>query len=236
MISLHPLVSIIINNYNYGRFLAEAIQSALDKSYHHTEIIVVDDGSQDGTAAIVREQFPDVRLISYRTNRGKGYAVKTGMLSAGGRYRLFYDADGSTPITETEKLWPQFEAGADIVIGSRALPDSDIAIHQPWLRENMGRVFNMILRLAGLTSFLDTQCGFKAFTANAADMLFPTLHIDGFGFDVELLHLAEHAGLRIDEIPVRWLNSDDSRVGMFYDAARMLRDAIAIKWRSATRR
>ena len=204
----------------------------LSRQAYEYEVLVVDDGSEDSTTEVVRRAYPDVMVISYPTNRGKGYAVKMGMLAAQGEYRVYYDADGSTPIEELNNLWPLFEAGTDIVIGSRALPESRIDVHQSWVRENMGRAYNATLRLFGLTRFSDTQCGFKGFTKDAAESLFPLLTMNRFSFDAELLFLAEKQGFRIQEIPVRWLNSPDSRVRLFVDSARMLcgAAAIRIKW------
>jgi dolichyl-phosphate beta-glucosyltransferase len=160
------------------------------------------------------------------------------MLAATGEYRLFSDADGSTPIDELAKLWARFEDGADIAIGSRALPDSDIETHQPWYRENMGRAFNGMLRTLGLTQFHDTQCGFKAFTGSAAELVFSRQTLDGFAFDAEILYIAQLHGLRVDEIPVRWINCPHTRVNAFTDSARMFAEMLQIRqnaWRGAYR-
>jgi len=227
-------LSLIIPAYNEERRITSTLTSAIgylsaqDYSY---EIIVVDDGSQDQTARTVSDSFSQVRLLSYSPNRGKGFAVKTGMKVARGEHRVYYDADGSTPIDQIAKLWPCFERGADIVIGSRALPDSEIAIRQSWLREHMGRAYNLILRMMGLTRFTDTQCGFKGFTARAATTLFPLLTMNRFSFDAELLFLAEKYNFKIVEIPVKWINSADSRVRLIQDSLRMLFGAACIRWK-----
>lgn len=225
-------LSIVIPAFNEaGRILdtLALIEAYAGKQEYAMEIIVVDDGSSDDTAAVVEEAFPGVRVISYQPNRGKGYAVKKGMLAAAGKFRVFYDADASTPIDEVEKLWPEFEAGAAVVIGSRALPDSDIEVRQPWYRQNMGRVYNVILRGLGLTRFRDTQCGFKGFTAESCEVIFPFQTRNGYGSDCEILYIAERQGQPVAEIPVRWINSPDSRVHAFYDSLDMLREVCAVR-------
>lgn len=225
-------LSVILPCYNESRRIGKTIESfeqyLNDQDYTY-ELIVVDDGSTDDTAEHVRDTYPEVRVIRYEQNRGKGYATKAGMLEAAGEYRLVSDADGSTPISELEKVWPEFENGAQVVIGSRALPGSDIAVRQPWYRQNMGRVYNLMLRMLGLTRFPDTQCGFKAFTAHACDVIFPRQRIDGFGADCECLYIAKRHNLAVAQVPVRWLNSPDSRVHALYDSLRMIREALTIR-------
>ena len=167
-------LSVVIPAYNEeDRIIAtmERVLAYLAEQPYDTEVIVVNDGSEDRTAEVVEGfrggDHPGLRLVTLPRNRGKGYAVRLGMLDeASGSYRVFYDADGSAPIEELAKLWPHFEDGADIVIGSRALPDSDVQVHQAWYRETMGRIFNLMLRGVRLTHFKDTQCGFKGFTAS----------------------------------------------------------------------
>lgn len=230
-------LSLIIPAYNEAQRIRASLESAeayFDRQGYDYEIIVVDDGSTDGTQQVVRDSHPEVHLESYGENRGKGYAVRHGMAVAGGDYRLFSDADGSTPIDELESFWPHLDDGADVVIASRALPDSDVELHQPWYRENMGRVFNLMLRAMRLTRFHDTQCGFKVFTRRAADIVFPRQTIDGFGFDPEILYIAEHYGLRIDEVPVHWVNCPYTRVNALTDSARMFGEMLQIRlnaWR-----
>ncbi len=227
-------LSIVIPAYNEEQRIAgtlEAIDAYLSRQGYDSEVIVVDDGSTDQTVSAVHDAFPDTVVISYGPNRGKGHAVRTGMSSATGAYRLYFDADASTPIEEVDKLWPCFDAGADIVIGSRSLPDSDVQVHQPWYRENMGRAFNVLVRGLGLTRFLDTQCGFKAFTAHACDVVFSRQTIERFSFDAELLHIAEVHGLRVDEIPVRWMNCPQTRVKAVRDSVTSFVDVLSVRYR-----
>ncbi len=232
-------LSLVIPAYNEAERIGSSLELALGyfgRQDYDAEIIVVDDGSRDDTAAVVRS-FAGVKLAQLDRNRGKGAATKRGMLEeATGRYRFYYDADASTPIEEVESCWPRFAAGADIVIGSRALAGSRIEIRQAWYREHMGRVYNMILRALGLTPFLDTQCGFKGFTAQAAELCFPRQTLSSFSFDAELLHIAAMHGLRIDEIPVRWLNSPKSRVNPVTDSTRMFLDLLHVRANAAAGR
>lgn len=229
-------LSVIIPAYNEAARIGVALRSALDYLEAHIpsyEVIVVDDGSSDETAEVVEGMFdgrPELRVIRYTPNRGKGHAVRTGMLSARGDFVIFTDADGSTPISEVEKLLFYLQRGHDVVMGSRGLPESEIRQRQYWAREAMGRTFNFILRSTVMGGFKDTQCGFKGFTAQAAADLFGKAHIDGFAFDVELLLLA-HGRYRIKEVPVVWYNAPHSRVSPVKDSARMLRDVARVKWR-----
>lgn len=229
--------SVVIPAFNEAQRIGDTLRRAsayLSRQSYASEIIVVDDGSEDETCRVVEETCPNAELIAYRPNHGKGYAVKTGMASAKGAYRLMYDADASTPIEELEKAWARFEDGADVVIGSRSLPESDVQVRQSWTREHMGRMFNRFLRTFGLTRFVDTQCGFKIFTAQAAELAFPKLTIEGFSFDAEALYICARHSLRIDEVPVKWLNSPHSRVNMVTDSLRMLADIVKIRlsaWR-----
>ncbi len=232
---MNPRISLIIPAYNEQKRIGNTLRCAqkyFSRQEYSWEIIVVDDGSIDNTQGVVSAGFPHVHLIRHEQNRGKGFAVKTGMAAANGEFLLYYDADGSTPIEEIEKIWAEFSNGYDIVIGSRALPESDIAVRQSFLRENMGRMYNVILKLLGLTSFSDTQCGFKAFRRDVAENLFPLVTMNRFSFDAELLFLAEKRGYRIREIPIRWINSPDTRVRIIFDSLSMLMGAIAIrgKW------
>lgn len=225
-------LSLIIPAYNEEERLGDTLTKTFayfSAQSYDAEVIVVDDGSRDSTAALVRESFPQVHLISYRPNRGKGYAVKSGMLAASGEYRMFFDADGSTPIEEVEKLWPRFDAGADVVIGSRSLPESDVRVRQHFLREMMGRTFNFFVKTVLQEPFIDTQCGFKAFTARSVDIIFTRQRLDRFAFDTELLYIAAKHSLRIDEVPVLWRNSPRSRVRIVRDSARMFIELFRIR-------
>lgn len=229
--------SLIIPAYNEASRIGHTLATCteyLGRQSYSSEIIVVDDGSSDDTAAVVQREFPAVKVIRYDENRGKGNAVKVGMLAAEGQFRLFYDADGSTPISEVEKAWPLLENGIDIVIGSRALPDSDIALRQPWYRQNMGRIYNLLLRLLGLTRFPDTQCGFKVMSAASAESVMPLITREGFGMDCEMLAIADRQGYRIDQVPVRWLNSEDSRVRVVRDSLNMFREVLVVRWNLMT--
>lgn len=230
-------LSIVIPAYNESQRLPRTLREAREwLDAHHPgayEVLVVDDGSQDDTAGMAETEarnWPELRVIRQPANRGKGAAVRTGMLEAQGDIRLFMDADHSTHVRELAKALPLLESGqADIVIASRQHPESEIPVRQSWLREHMGKTFNLLMRLAVGVPMRDTQCGFKAFTAAAADLLFPLQQIEGFGFDVELLYLALRKGLRIAEIPVRWSNDDQSRVRMLMDPARMFMELIKIR-------
>lgn len=232
-------LSLVIPAYNEAQRIGptlEHVRGYLSRQGYDSEVIVVDDGSRDSTAAVAGS-FDGVKLVRLDRNRGKGAAVRRGMLKeARGAYRFYYDADASTPIEELEACWPFFEAGADIVIGSRALAASRIERRQAWYRERMGRVYNLFLRGMGLTRFLDTQCGFKGYTAQAADICFSRQMLDGFSFDAELLHIASLHGLRVDEIPVRWLNSPKSRVNPLTDSTRMFLDLLRVRANAAAGR
>lgn len=232
-------LSLIIPAYNEANRIRETlavVQDYLERQDYESEVIVVDDGSTDGTPDVVREAAGSrTRVVSLPQNMGKGAAVREGMLPhATGAYRVFFDADGSTPIGELEKLWPCFDSGADIVIGSRALAASQVQVHQTWYREMMGRMNNAILRALGLTPYLDTQCGFKGFTARACEVVFTRQTIERFSFDVELLRIAARHDLRIDEVPVVWRNSPHTSLNPLTDSTRMLWDLLVIRakdWR-----
>ena len=232
-------LSLVIPAYNEAQRIGPTLEQTRDylaRQGYDAEIIVVDDGSRDNTAAVVGA-FGSVKLVRLDRNRGKGAAVRRGMLKeARGAYRFYYDADASTPIEELEACWPRFDAGIDIVIGSRAHAASRIERRQAWYRERMGRVYNLFLRGLGLTQFLDTQCGFKGFTAQAAEACFSRQMLDGFSFDAELLYIAAMHGLRVDEIPVRWRNSPKSRVNPLTDSTRMFLDLLRVRANAAAGR
>ncbi len=196
----------------------QAIESYLAAGSRIAEILVVDDGSTDGTAAQVEEYartHPAVRLVRNPGNRGKGYAVRNGMMSAKGDWRLFTDADLSSPIDEFEKLLAAAVGGnAEIAIGSRALDRTLIGVHQPAAREWIGRIFNGMMRSITGLPFRDTQCGFKLYSARAAKEIFPRQQLNGFGFDVESLYIAQLRGLRTVEVPVRWNDVEGTKVGV----------------------
>ena len=229
-------LSLVIPAYNeadrIGDTLTKAIAYFAGQPYE-AEVIVVDDGCTDATGEIITDLAKDTAislvLETLSENKGKGYAIRKGILErASGQYRFYYDADASTPIEEIERCFTLFESGADIVIGSRALPDSVIQIRQAWYREYMGRCFNVLEKLLGLTTFSDTQCGFKGFTAAAATCCFSRQTVSRFSFDAELLFIAQKHGLNIQELPIHLLNSPQSRVNPFTDATRMFFDLLAI--------
>ena len=227
-------LSFIIPAYNESRRIGDTLVKARDyfsRQGYDYEVIVVDDGSSDGTVGFVRRSFPDVHVIEYTPNQGKGHAVRTGMLAAQGDFRYFSDADGSTPVGEIEKLQARFDDGADVVIGSRTLPDADVQVRQALYRQTMGRIFNVFVQLLAIKGFPDTQCGFKGFSRAAAADIFPRMTVKGFGFDAELLFIARKHGFRIDQVGVTWVNSPTSRVNAVSDSARMLRDLLRIRLR-----
>ncbi|MBI3932610.1 MAG: glycosyltransferase family 2 protein [Acidobacteria bacterium] len=212
-----PALSVVIPAYNEAGRLPGSlarILGYLEGRGHPHEVIVVDDGSTDGTAERAREAGgPRVAVVSNEGNRGKGYSVRRGMLLARGERRLMTDADLSTPIEEIEPLMAKMDEGYDVVVASRAVAGARIEVHQPWYRENMGRVFNLCVRALLLPGLKDTQCGFKLFTARAAEEAFGAARLDGFSFDVEVLFLALRRGRRVAEVPVTWRNDAATRVG-----------------------
>lgn len=214
-------LSVIIPAYNEEKRLPKTlieIDRYLSRQNFDYEIIVVDAGSGDRTSDIVREKMgiiKHLRLLEMRKSRGKGEAVKEGMLEALGQFRVFTDADNSTSIDQVEKMWPAFNSGFDVVIGSRDIKGAVIARPQPWLRQRLGDIFNLIVQIfSGLRGIFDTQCGFKGFTEKAAKDIFPKLTIYGWAFDVEVLILAKKLGYKFKEIPVVWMNDPDSKVNL----------------------
>lgn len=203
------------------------------------EVIVVDDASTDDTPSVVQaraREVTSVRLLRLPDNAGKGAAVRAGMLAARGAYRLFADADGATPIAEVKRLEPALLAGADVVIGSRVLVDPSVSVTARPHRVAAGRVFNWLVARLGLRSVADAQCGFKAFTADAAERLFGGLQTRGFGFDVELLLTAQVAGYRIVEVPVNWADQPGSKVGVLRHGPGMLWQIARARLRTGRRR
>ncbi len=230
-------LSIVVPAYNEeARISLTIIKTCeyLETRGESYELIVVDDGSDDRTAEAaleLRERWPSLSLIEFPRNRGKGAAVRAGMLAARGRHRLFMDADLATPIRELDKLMVHARRGCDVVIGSRGLPTSDIRTRQPRAREFMGKTFNRIVRALVFDGIMDTQCGFKLFSAQAAQALFEKQQTDGFAFDVEVLLLARKLGFEVCEVPVVWYHAPNSKVSPLRDSARMFRDVIALRTR-----
>src|SRR6266568_1853297 len=232
-----PPFSVVIPCFNEAARIGETLRLALDylaANAPESELIVVNDGSTDATGAIARERLKtaktEARLLENFPNRGKGAAVRSGLLAAQKPIGLFFDADLSTPLDETPKVIEPISNGdVDIAFGSRAIDRSLIGQHQPWQREQGGRVFNLLVRLATGLPFWDTQCGFKAFRLDVCRPILEAAHIYGFAFDVELLYLAQRAGLRIREIPVRWNDAEGSKVDFIHDSLRMLGEVIALR-------
>jgi dolichyl-phosphate beta-glucosyltransferase len=230
-------LSIVIPCFNEERRLPSALEKIQQHLRSHgseaaTEIIVVDDGSSDATARVVEERragFPQLRLVSNGRNRGKGFSVRHGMLESRGRVALFTDADLSSPIEESAKLFSALES-AEIAIGSRALDRSLIQIHQSALREFAGILFNRMVRLATGLPFEDTQCGFKVFRMPECRAVFEQQRIEGFGFDPEILFLAHLQRLKVVEVPVRWAHDPATKVNVLRDSLRMFADLFVIRW------
>lgn len=236
--SMPPQLTVVVPAYNEAARVGLSLSRILDylnQNFESAELIVVDDGSTDDTTGVAENALAgsgavSTRLIRYDQNRGKGYAVRTGLLSANADVALFSDADLSTPITETPKLVEPIRSGEfDLTFGSRALDRSLIGVHQPWRREQGGRLFNLIVRAATGLPFWDTQCGFKAFRMRVCRPLIESVQIDRFGFDVELIYLAHLAGLRLSEIPVRWNNDAASKVSVIRDSFRMVDEVWRIR-------
>lgn len=232
-----PSFSVVIPAFNEASRIGQTIRATLDylqEVNSKNELIVVNDGSTDATATIAREVLSGAKiavcLLENFPNRGKGAAVRTGLLAAQKTIGLFFDADLSTPLEETPKVIEPVAAGKfDIAFGSRSLDRSLIGHHQAWGREQGGRVFNLLVRVATGLPFWDTQCGFKAFRLDVCRPILEAARIDGFAFDVELLYLAQRAGLRLCEIPVRWNHHEGSKVQFVRDSLRMLREVIALR-------
>jgi len=236
-----PRWSVVIPAYNEaGRLPAylKEVQAYFEGRDEIYEVVVVDDGSRDGTAERVREVAAgraSVRVHSLARNRGKGHAVRAGMERATGSLRLMADADGATPIAEVARLEAAVVAGADLAVGSRVLPDRSVVRQVRVHRKLSGHVFNFLVRRLGVGSVVDTQCGFKLFRGEVAEVLFPLVATDGFGFDVELLMLAERRGYRIAEMPVNWADQPGSKVGVLREGPRMLLEVVAARRRIARR-
>jgi dolichyl-phosphate beta-glucosyltransferase len=229
---LRRSLSIIIPAYNEENRLPgtlQAIERYLKNSpWEFAEIVVVNDGSRDGTAAVARAA--GARVLDNPGNRGKGYSVRHGMLAAKGEWSLLTDADLSAPIEELERLWRAVEnEHSQVAIGSRALDRSLIGVHQPAFRETMGKLFNLVMRIITGLPFHDTQCGFKLFQSSAAAEIFRRQQLEGFGFDVEVLYIAQHLGYRTLEVPVRWNDVAGTKVSMTRGLAAFL-DPLRVRW------
>src|SRR5229473_6866471 len=232
-----PKLSIVIPSFNEEMRLPatlERIAGYINASGRQTEVIVVDDGSTDGTAHVAesfRGKIPDIRVVPNGQNRGKGFSVRHGSMESRGEIVLFTDADLSAPIEEADKLLAKL-GEYDVAIGSRAVNRELIEVHESRFREFAGIIFNRIVRVMLRLPFVDTQCGFKVFQREKCKIIFEQQTIERFGFDPELLYLARHHGLRAVEIPVRWGHSPATKVNMLRDSVRMFLDVFTIRWNS----
>ena len=230
-------LSIVIPAYNEENrlpaTLARLYSYLATSPFGDAEVLIVDDGSRDGTAALVEDfahLYPTVRLVRNPGNRGKGYAVRHGMLEAQGEWVLFTDADLSSPIEEVEKLIAAVrEQNALGAIGSRALNRKLVSVHQSAFREYSGRFFNLTMRLITGLPYADTQCGFKLFRRDVAQEVFRRVHIPGFGFDVEALFIAQRLGYAVVEVPVRWANAEGTKVTML-NGLEAFTDLLVVRW------
>lgn len=230
-----PRLSLVIPFYNeaarFEKTLPE-IKRFAESFKGGCELLLVDDGSIDASASVITQHLAKTayHLLKNPVNQGKGSAVRQGMLAAKGRFVLFSDADLSTPLSEVLSFLPHLESGYDLVIGSRALSESHIELHQNLIREGMGKVFNLLARCLAFQDIRDSQCGFKCFSRKAAQALFSIQKLNGFAFDAEILYIAQKRGYRILEKPVRWRNEPQSRVHVFLDPLRMFTDLCKIRW------
>ena len=226
-------LSIVIPTYNEEARIKQTLFTLLDyarQQDYSYEIIVADDGSQDSTTDLVESvanEHPCVRLVKLE-HRGKGWAVKNGILQAEGRYRFIADADLSMPVDNLERFIPTAMKDFDIAIGSREVPGSH-RFREPLARHLMGRTFNWVVRLFAVKGLRDTQCGFKCFQAQTAELLFPLQTSNGFGFDVEILFIAQRKGLRINEVPIDWHYHQGSKVKPIRDSILMLKDLVTVR-------
>ena len=230
-----PYLSIVIPAYNEAARIAptlRAVSAWLARQPFSGEILVIDDGSTDGTGELVRilaAELGGIRLIESRPNRGKGHAVRLGMLASRGERRLFMDADHSTPIDELPALMARLDAGAAVAIGSRRAPGANAARKPPRYRRAWSRLANRVVRASLIDGIRDTQCGFKLFSCGAAEAIFPLVRTAGWGFDLEVLALARRMGLRVDELPVRFRDDPRSRIRPLRDAVRISREFFRIR-------
>lgn len=213
-----PFLSIIVPAYDEAERIPLTlldVDKKLSNANFSYEILVVNDGSKDNTVEVVEKMsktIPHIKVIDNQKNQGKGGVVRDGMLAAKGQYRIFTDADNSTSIDQFEQMLPFFKEGYEVVIGSRAVKGAQLEPPQPFYRQLLGRMANLVIQIVNIPGVWDTQCGFKAFTAEAAERIFPLTKVNGWGFDIEALALARSLGYRIKEMPVRWVNDAASHV------------------------
>ena len=224
--------SIIIPAYNEEKRISKTVARILEffeKKKVDFEIIVVNDGSKDKTSEAVKIfRNKKIRLLEFSPNHGKGFAVKQGMLNAKGDIILFSDADLSTPIEEFDKLI-NYIKDFDVIIGSRSIKGANVVKHQPFYRELMGKIFNKIVRLFTIRGIIDTQCGFKMFNQKAAKDVFSKTRITGFGFDVEALFLAKILKYKIKEVPVTWINDEQTKISPVKDSLKMFIEVLKVR-------
>lgn len=234
----HPQLSIVIPAYNEGARIETALERVMQcvsKEGWDAEVLVVDDGSKDETAAIVEswmDRYPRLHLVQNPGNRGKGYSVRNGLLQAAGDVVMFTDADLSAPLEEANRLLAAIAAGADVAIGSRWLERDRQTIQQPLYRQFFGRCFNAITRTVMGLPFKDTQCGFKAFRREAAQVIFRLQTIERWGFDPEILFIARKLKFYIAEVPVTWGHDERSRMSYLKDGMKMLEEMAVIRYNS----
>lgn len=230
-----PYISIVIPAYNEGNRICamlDVVVAYVRSAPFSVEVIIVDDGSSDDTARVSASysaSIPHLNVLSYLHNQGKGYAVQFGVCNASGTFILMADADGATAVTELSRLLPFAEKGADIVIGSRALKSDTVQLNTLPHRKIMGRVFNFFVSLILGLSYKDTQCGFKLFRKSTCVALFEKQSLYGFGFDVEILFLAQQHQLKVVEVPVSWSEVRGSKVHLVRDSMKMFIDLLAIR-------
>ena len=236
----YPKYSVVIPAYNESARIPATLESviaAIRANQWPAEVIVVNDGSTDSTAQLVRDfalRTPEVRLLENPGNRGKGYSVRAGILNALGDIVMFTDADLSAPMVEAGRLFAAIANGADIAIGSRWLERGRQTHRQPLYRQIFGRCFNAVCRMVMQLPFADTQCGFKAFTRAAAQTVFQLQTIERWGFDPEILFIAIKRGFRVVEVPVSWAHDERTRMSYLRDGLQMLKELAIVRWNALT--
>lgn len=227
-------LSVVVPAYNEERRIGKtlaAMRQFLSKQLYSYELLVVDDGSTDTTQAVVdiiAEAWPELRMISHPINKGKGAAVRTGVLAARGKYILFADADNSTPIEQVDKLLPYINQ-YPVVIGSRHCPGGHVHITQSRHRILLSRASNLLIRFLAVPGVYDTQCGFKLFEQRAGKNIFASVKLERWGFDFEVLVIARHLGYQFKEVGIDWYNDAESKVRAGREALRTLRDLFWVK-------
>jgi len=239
-VSQYPKYSIVIPAFNETARIPATLESVIAcirENAWDAEVIVVNDGSTDSTAQLVLDmarEAPEIRLLENPGNRGKGYAVRNGVLHALGDIVMFTDSDLSAPMNEAERLFAAIAGGADIAIGSRWLASSRQTHRQPLYRQFFGRCFNAVCRMVMRLPFADTQCGFKAFTRAAAQTIFQLQTIERWGFDPEILFIALKRGYKVQEVPVSWAHDARTRMSYLRDGLQMLKELVIVRWNALT--